>query len=61
MPMVSYDPDNLPEVPKEERAKLAAMADEDIDYSDIPEPSDFFGFVRVENEVMRLSKITSPR
>jgi uncharacterized protein (DUF4415 family) len=48
MPMVSYDLDNLPEISKEERAKLAAMSDDDIDYSDIPELSDFSGFVRAE-------------
>jgi uncharacterized protein (DUF4415 family) len=50
MPMVSYDLDNLPEIPEEERAKLAAMPDEDIDYSDIPELSDFSGFVRAKNQ-----------
>jgi uncharacterized protein (DUF4415 family) len=48
MPMVSYNLDNLPEVPGEERIKIAAMSDEDIDYSDIPEVSDFSGFVRAE-------------
>jgi uncharacterized protein (DUF4415 family) len=48
MPMVSYNLDNLPEVPEEERIKIAAMSDEDIDYSDIPEVSDFSGFVRAE-------------
>jgi uncharacterized protein (DUF4415 family) len=47
--MVRYDLDNLPETPIEERVKVAAMSDEDIDYSDIPEISDFSGFVRVEN------------
>jgi hypothetical protein len=46
--MVSYDLYNLPE---EERVKVAAMYDEDIDYSDIPEVSDFSGFVRAENRV----------
>jgi hypothetical protein len=60
MPMVSYDLDNLPEVPKEERVKLAAMSDEDINYSDIPEINDFAGFVRAENQgEMNLSKIMS--
>jgi uncharacterized protein (DUF4415 family) len=49
MPMVSYDLDNLPEVSKEERIKVAAMPDEDIDYSDIPEVSDFSGFVRANH------------
>jgi hypothetical protein len=46
--MLRYDLDNLPEVPEEERVKVAAMPDEDIDYSDIPEINDFSGFVRVE-------------
>jgi hypothetical protein len=46
--MVRYDLDNLPKTPKEERIKVAAMSDEDIDYSDIPEISDFSGFVRAE-------------
>jgi uncharacterized protein (DUF4415 family) len=50
MPMVRYDLDNLPEVPQEERIKVAAMSDEDIDYSDIPAVSDFSGFVRAENQ-----------
>ena len=50
MPMVSYNLDNLPEVPEEERIKIAAMPDEDIDYSDIPEASDFSGFVRAETQ-----------
>jgi uncharacterized protein (DUF4415 family) len=49
MPMMSYDIDNLPEVPAEERKRLAAMPDEEIDYSDIPEARDFSGFVRAED------------
>ncbi|MDR2601040.1 MAG: hypothetical protein LBC53_01100 [Spirochaetaceae bacterium] len=48
--MVRYDFDNLPEVPQEERIKVAAMSDEDIDYSDIPEVNDFSGFVRAGNQ-----------
>jgi hypothetical protein len=48
MPMVSYDlVDEVPEVPREEREKVAALSDDEIDYSDIPEISDFSGFVRV--------------
>jgi uncharacterized protein (DUF4415 family) len=43
---VSYDLDNLPKVPEEERKRLAAMPYEEIDYSDIPEVHDFSGFVR---------------
>jgi hypothetical protein len=46
MPMVSYDLDHLPEVPAEERKRVAAMSDKEIDYSDIPEVRDFSGFVR---------------
>ncbi|MDR1211777.1 MAG: BrnA antitoxin family protein [Spirochaetaceae bacterium] len=46
MPMVRYDLDHLPEVPAEERKRVAAMSDEEIDYSDIPEVRDFSGFVR---------------
>jgi uncharacterized protein (DUF4415 family) len=46
--MVRYDLDNLPEVTQEERTKVAAMSDEDIDYSDIPEVNDFSGFVLAE-------------
>jgi hypothetical protein len=49
MPMVRYNLDNLPETPAEERIKIAAMPDEAIDYSDIPEVNDFSGFVRAEN------------
>jgi hypothetical protein len=49
MPMVRHDLDNLPKAPKEERIKVAAMSDEDIDYSDIPEVNDFSGFVRAES------------
>jgi uncharacterized protein (DUF4415 family) len=45
--MASYDLDHLPEVPAEERKRVAAMSDEEIDYSDIPEVRDFSGFVRV--------------
>ncbi|MDR0685291.1 MAG: BrnA antitoxin family protein [Spirochaetaceae bacterium] len=48
MTMVRYDLDNLPEVTQEERTKVAAMSDEDIDYSDIPEVNDFSGFVLAE-------------
>jgi hypothetical protein len=46
MPMVSYDLNHLPEVPAEERKRVAAISDEEIDYSDIPEVRDFSGFVR---------------
>jgi uncharacterized protein (DUF4415 family) len=46
MPMLTYDLDHLPEVPAEERKRIAAMSDEEIDYSDIPEVRDFSGFVR---------------
>jgi uncharacterized protein (DUF4415 family) len=46
MPMASYDLDHLPKVPAEERKRVAAMSDEEIDYSDIPEVRDFSGFVR---------------
>jgi uncharacterized protein (DUF4415 family) len=46
MPMVSYDLADLPEVPAEERKRVAVMSDEDIDYSDIPEVTDFSGFIR---------------
>jgi uncharacterized protein (DUF4415 family) len=49
MPMVSYDLDNLPEVPAEERKRVAVMSDEDIDYSDIPEVTDFSGFIRARD------------
>ena len=34
MTMLRNDLDNLPEVPGEERIKIAAMSDEDIDYSE---------------------------
>jgi hypothetical protein len=47
--MVRYDLDNLPETPAEERVKVAAMSDDVIDYSDIPEVNDFSRFVRAEN------------
>jgi uncharacterized protein (DUF4415 family) len=48
MPIVSYDLDHLPKAPEEERVKIAAMSDEDIDYSDIPEVCDFSEFVRAK-------------
>jgi uncharacterized protein (DUF4415 family) len=48
--MVRYDLDNLPEVSREERVKVVAMSDEAIDYSDIPEISDFSGFVRAGHQ-----------
>jgi uncharacterized protein (DUF4415 family) len=57
MPMVSYDLDNLPEVPEEERKKLAAMPDEEIDYSDIPEMSDFSGFVRAGGTAKKRNRV----
>jgi uncharacterized protein (DUF4415 family) len=50
MPMVSYDLNEVPEVPQEEREKVAALSDDDIDYSDIPEISDFSGFVRARDK-----------
>jgi uncharacterized protein (DUF4415 family) len=31
-----FDPDNPPRMPEERMAKLRAMTDEDIDFSDIP-------------------------
>ena len=34
------DPDNLPELTPEQAARLDAMTDEDIDYSDIPDHGD---------------------
>jgi hypothetical protein len=43
--MVSYDLDHVPEVPAEERKRVAAMPDEEIDYSDIPEVRYFSEFV----------------
>jgi hypothetical protein len=46
MPIVSYDIDDMPEVPEKERKQLSAMSDEEIDYSDIPEAHDFSGFTR---------------
>jgi uncharacterized protein (DUF4415 family) len=50
--MVCYDLDNLPEVPEEERKRVAALSDEEIDYSDIPEVSDFPRFVRAGSRGM---------
>jgi hypothetical protein len=44
--MVTYDIDNLPEVSQEERDRVAAMTDDEIDFSDIPAVTDFSGFVR---------------
>jgi uncharacterized protein (DUF4415 family) len=46
MPMVEYDLDNLPKVSQEEREEIAAMTDDEIDFSEIPEITDFSGFVR---------------
>jgi uncharacterized protein (DUF4415 family) len=57
MPMVSYDLDNMPEVPEEERKRLAAMSDEEIDYSDSPEVHDFSGFVRARDAAKKRSRI----
>jgi uncharacterized protein (DUF4415 family) len=36
MGMVSYTPETMPPVDREELDRLAAMGDEEIDYSDIP-------------------------
>jgi uncharacterized protein (DUF4415 family) len=36
MGMVSYTPETMPPINREALARLAAMKDEDIDYSDIP-------------------------
>jgi uncharacterized protein (DUF4415 family) len=57
MPMVSYDLDKLPEVPEEERKRVAAMSDEEIDYSDIPEVSDFSRFVRVGGTAKKRNRV----
>jgi hypothetical protein len=46
MAMVAYDIDNLPKVSQEMRDRVAAMTDDEIDYSDMPEITDFSGFVR---------------
>ena len=44
MKTVNYttDPKNQPQLTAEQEAKLAAMSDEDIDYSDIEELDDDF-------------------
>ncbi len=44
MKTVNYTPDpkNQPQLTAEQEAKLAAMSDEDIDYSDIEELDDDF-------------------
>jgi hypothetical protein len=38
----TLDPNNLPELPASDLARLDAMTDADIDYSDIPELDDEF-------------------
>jgi uncharacterized protein (DUF4415 family) len=38
---------------KEQLAKLAEMPDEEIDFSDIPEVTDFSGFVRSKNKSLK--------
>ena len=44
MKIVNYtpDPNQKPQLTPEQEAKLAALSDEDIDYSDIPELDDDF-------------------
>lgn len=45
-----FDPDNPPPLTEEQKARLEAlgdMPDSEIDYSDIPEITDFTGFYRV--------------
>ena len=44
MKLVNYtpDPNQKPQLTPEQEAKLAALSDEDIDYSDIPELDDGF-------------------
>jgi hypothetical protein len=59
MPMVSYDLDKVPEVPEEERKRLAAMSDEEIDYSDSPEVRDFSGFVRAADRGSGKEEVTN--
>jgi uncharacterized protein (DUF4415 family) len=44
--MVEYDINNLPKVSQEERDKVAAMTDGEIDLSDASEITDFSPFVR---------------
>jgi uncharacterized protein (DUF4415 family) len=44
MAIVSYDLENLPKVSKEEWARVDAVRDEEIDYSDIPEFKDLSSF-----------------
>jgi uncharacterized protein (DUF4415 family) len=43
MGIVSYTLDNLPPVSQEEWDRVAAIKDEDIDFSDIPEIKDLSG------------------
>jgi uncharacterized protein (DUF4415 family) len=43
MGMVSYTLDNLPPVSQEEWNRVAAIKDEEIDFSDIPEIKDLSG------------------
>jgi hypothetical protein len=38
----TLDPNNLPELPASDLARIDAMTDADIDYSDIPELDDEF-------------------
>jgi hypothetical protein len=41
-----FDPKNPYRMTPEEKARLDAIRDEDIDYSDIPETADFTGWTR---------------
>jgi len=53
MRMVEYEFGNLPPVSAAERATFAALRDEDIDLRDMPEITDFSGFVRGESGARR--------
>ena len=62
MAIVSFevDPNKMPEITPEQEARLKALAkmpDREIDCSDIPEITDFSGFMNVEEfEAYRVAK-----
>ncbi|GHV84193.1 hypothetical protein AGMMS50212_15330 [Spirochaetia bacterium] len=56
--LVEYDIDKLPKVSKAERDAVAAMTDDEIDCSDIPEITDFSKFIPFkERHLLRRKKV----
>ena len=57
MATVTYDINSLPAVSREDWERIDNLKDEDIDFSDIPEITDFSGFARHGDQEKHQQKV----